>query len=253
MTVPRVQPLDRLPDNEPGRCSDSAGRRPGYVYEDRSSLPPCRFQPVERVHEPPGAKSVALDVALYDVSLACLEPSVCIDELPSFCSQFGGCSVNSSGPSASRNCQLGPVDLEDLALCFEPEKSQTVCPPPRSPANSSQYRRVRAKYSQYPNSLLPTEKPLAFTPAAVGCQGNVDFDCAGWLDDRFCNSCPQNFDFCTEERWLECPASDRCPLYDVAAYPAYGPHIVPPCVYEDFRNDYWRYGYEDEQQLEDYL
>ncbi|XP_031366475.1 protein similar-like isoform X1 [Apis dorsata] len=70
-----------------------------------------------------------------------------------------------------------------------------------------------------------------------------------WLDGRFCDTCPQQqFAFCTEERWLQCPASDRCPLYDDAIYP-YGQNIpvLPPCVYEDL-------GYNgDEQILEDYL
>lgn len=75
--------------------------------------------------------------------------------------------------------------------------------------------------------------------------------------DWFCNNCPELFNFCSEERWLQCPASDRCPLYDTSY--DHGAPLLPPCMYENFHadcnnNDNWYYGYaEDEQLLEDYL
>lgn len=76
-------------------------------------------------------------------------------------------------------------------------------------------------------------------------------------DNWYCNNCPELFNFCSEERWLQCPASDRCPLYDPSY--AYGAPILPPCMYENLHagyndNDNWHYGYaEDDQLLEDYL
>lgn len=84
--------------------------------------------------------------------------------------------------------------------------------------------------------------------AGTVCQSGRD----GW----FCNDCPELFNFCSEERWLRCPASDHCPLYDTTYTPV---AILPPCVHDESLravagNDNWHYGYaEDEQLLEDYL
>ncbi|KOC66656.1 Hypoxia-inducible factor 1-alpha, partial [Habropoda laboriosa] len=76
--------------------------------------------------------------------------------------------------------------------------------------------------------------------------------CNGWIDEQFCNNCPQPFAFCTEKRWLQCPASDRCPLYDTTY--SLGQNVRPPCAVEDLWNEYGPYGYVgDEQLLEDYL
>lgn len=81
--------------------------------------------------------------------------------------------------------------------------------------------------------------------------GRDDPESSNW----FCNVCPELFNFCSEERWLQCPMSDRCPLYDTSY--AYGAPVLPPCMYKDgyYDNDNeWHYGYvEDEQLLEDYL
>lgn len=86
-------------------------------------------------------------------------------------------------------------------------------------------------------------------------RGNLGHDDPG---DWFCgNNCPELFNFCSEQRWLQCPASDRCPLYDTSYDP--GAPLLPPCTYENLHmdhndNDYWHYGCaEDEQLLEDYL
>ncbi|KAH0947895.1 hypothetical protein HN011_010968 [Eciton burchellii] len=68
----------------------------------------------------------------------------------------------------------------------------------------------------------------------------------------FCNSCPEFFNFCSEDRWLQCPASDRCPLYDTS-HP-YDALVLPPCMYENLQASGKDHGYmEDEQLLEDYL
>lgn len=84
--------------------------------------------------------------------------------------------------------------------------------------------------------------------------GRGDLGPGDWL----CYDCPELFNFCSEERWLQCPASDRCPLYDTTSY-AYGASALPPCMYENLDtgyrvNDNWQYDYtKDEQLLEDYL
>ncbi|KYQ50321.1 Hypoxia-inducible factor 1-alpha [Trachymyrmex zeteki] len=72
------------------------------------------------------------------------------------------------------------------------------------------------------------------------------------LGNWFCNDCPELFNFCSEERWLQCSASDRCPLYDTSY--AYDVPVFPPCMYENGYNDNWHYdNAEDEQLLENYL
>lgn len=83
--------------------------------------------------------------------------------------------------------------------------------------------------------------------------------CNPGLNNGFCNNnCPELFNFCTEERWLQCPASARCPLYDLSYIDNTGP-ILPPCMYENLQpgcnvNENWNHDYtEDEQLLEYYV
>lgn len=73
----------------------------------------------------------------------------------------------------------------------------------------------------------------------------------------YCNDCPELFNLCSEERWLQCPASDRCPLYD-PTYNAQGVFVLPPCMYENLYssrdgNDNYYDCTENEQLLENYL
>jgi len=94
-------------------------------------------------------------------------------------------------------------------------------------------------------------RDLEFEPERGSSAQSCDSLPGGW----FCNSCPEFFNFCSEERWLQCPASDRCPLYDTS-HP-YDALVLPPCMYENLQasgkdnrcHDYM----EDEQLLEDYL
>ncbi|XP_076380332.1 HIF-1 transcription factor component sima isoform X1 [Megalopta genalis] len=258
MTVPRVQPLDRLPENQSGRCSDwLLLRQSGYPI----ALPPCRFDGQPAVQKLGNVMSIEIapemlpemlpkmtpEMALYDVSQPCTGSAACIEELPSFCSQFSGCSVN-NGSSAPRSC---PIDVEDLALCFEPDKQQANCLPQRFGASAANYRRVKAKYPQYP-APLPDKGLSAFGGSIRDCRMYAGYG-GSWADESFCNGCPQSFGFCSEEQWLQCPASDRCPIFGTS-YSPYATDLLPPCAYEDFRNDCWQYGCnEDEQLLEDYL
>lgn len=231
--------------------------------------------------------------------------------------QSGTCAANTA---ASRSCQLGPVDVEDLAMYFDP--STDGCKPP-SAGNRAIYSR-RPRYGPTARMDQPREyrRDLDFRdlpscdlassdlrtcdmgPSTLGyCDlgyGDLRLRDSGYDGPRFhgrfppsdpklisdprfcgmrlreeqpyelgrhnlgrddprpgnwfCNDCPELFNFCSEERWLQCPASDRCPLYDTSY--AYGAPVLPPCMYENGYNDNdnWHYGYvEDEQLLEDYL
>lgn len=217
---------------------------------------------------------------------------------------------NDDGPFAgtraatSRICQLGPVDVEDLAMYFDSPTTVTTdgCKPPSVAGNRAIYSK-RSRYGQaarvdqlreYPRDLdfhyLP---PYDLAPDHLRTYdmdpSNLEFSDLGddgprFSQDReprvgdprfcgmrprerdlergdpgpssnwFCNDCPELFNFCSEERWLQCPASDRCPLYDVQY--AYGAPVLPPCMYENGcnDNDNWHHGYvRNEQLLEDYL
>lgn len=211
--------------------------------------------------------------------------------------------------AANRICQLGPVDVEDLAMYFD--SPTDGCKPP-SAGNRAIYSR-KSRYGQtarmdqlreYPRDLdlhyLPSYDPAPDLRTYDMDSGNLRYSDLGYDDPRlrgspydgprfygsrfcqpklddprvcgarpceeepsrhdpgpsnwFCNDCPELFNFCSEERWLQCPASDRCPLYDVQY--AYGAPVLPPCMYENGYNDNdnWHYGYiKDEQLLEDYL
>lgn len=88
-------------------------------------------------------------------------------------------------------------------------------------------------------------------------QNNLEQNYNSRLSESFCDNCPELFNFCSEERWLQCPASDRCPLYDTSY--DYGASVLPPCMHENLQlsyasNDNRYYDHaEDEQLLEDYL
>lgn len=221
--------------------------------------------------------------------------------------------TRAANTAASRSCQLGPVDVEDLAMYFDP--STDGCKPPSAGSRAiysrkpryeqaarmdqpREYRRdmdfrdlapsdlrtcdmgpgtlgycdlgygdLRLRDSGYDGPRFhgpPCDPKLISDPRFCGmrlceeqpCEpgrhnlGRGDPGPGNW----FCNDCPELFNFCSEKRWLQCPASDRCPLYDTSY--AYGTPVLPPCMYENGYNDNdnWHYGYvEDEQLLEDYL
>ncbi|XP_071868413.1 HIF-1 transcription factor component sima isoform X1 [Bombus fervidus] len=280
MIASRVQPIDTLADNEPGRCSDWIARQSDNAsfYDDQSTLLSCQFacaqiQPPDDHHHPLNpcvdssyndqgknpfeSRSADVGTLAYQVSLPCMESSIPIEQLQpqlqSQCSQLRDCAQNIP-PKGAKNCQLGPVDVEDLALCFESDKPQTNCSlRVYRPSSSSNFRRrVKAtRYGPYPGSLTNDkqfEQP-GFSSMDVS---SSDLPCMDWLGGQFCGYFSQPFAFCTEERWLQCPESDRCPLYDTTY--SYGQNVLPPCLYEDLPNKYYQYEYnEDEQLLEDYL
>nr|XP_034192660.1 protein similar-like isoform X1 [Osmia lignaria] len=248
MNGPRVlqQIDDGLPDNQetPGRCSEWLNGQTDYANfydQDEPTLPPCRFTrgpPIRPVNQDPDLQRSFTDQPFptdfatlpYDSSLPCM--------LPPFneqCGQFQNCS---------RNRKSDPVDMEDLAMYFETDKSQTNCQVRgyKLPVGT-QFRRTRPTYHEYSTKLTNRQ----FDDASTN-----DFARTGWIDARFCQNCPDLFAFCTEERWLQCPASDRCPLYNDTGYYSFGRNnVLPPCFYEDLQQEY---GYnEDEQLLEDYL
>jgi len=207
--------------------------------------------------------------------------------------QSGICTANTT----SKICQLGPIDVEDLAMYFD--SPTDGCKPP-SLGNRAIYSK-KSRYGQVARMDQSQEhhRDLNFRdlpscdltsnnlqtcnmgPNTLGyCDmGNNDlrlrnsgYDgppsfCDPRLSDsRFCDmrlseeqpreSGRHNLGlgdwFCSEERWLQCPASDRCPLYDISY--AYDVPVLPPCMYENGYNDNWHYdNAEDEQLLENYL
>lgn len=96
--------------------------------------------------------------------------------------------------------------------------------------------------------------PLAYD-AKLGRNDLGRSDNPKWSNDWLYNDCPELFNFCSEERWLRCPASDRCPLYDTS-YAHGAPAVLPPCLYENLHTGYdnRHYDYADDEQLvADYL
>lgn len=253
MIAPRVV---RTADNETGRCTEWPAKHSSYtaLYDQppRATLPSCRFAraaPVLQQQPPPinhypssppyGHQASGGTPLPYHAPLPCTEPpSTTVDQ--SQCGQFQN--------AGWRNCQLGPIDVEDLALYFE-DRSQ-INRASRPSINSSNFRRP-------PRSINNPSYPSTSDGQLSEFPSNVARTCADdWPDGQFCDTCTQQqFPFCTEERWLQCPASDRCPLYDDNVYPYGGNPVLPPCVYEDLGNGYCRYsGYNgDDQILEDYL
>jgi len=224
--------------------------------------------------------------------------------------QSGTCAANTA---ASRICQLGPIDVEDLAMYFDPPTDG--CKPPLAGnrtiyskksrygqvARTDQHQEYRRDldFRDLPSCDLAPNNPrtcdiesstLGYRDLGYGDLRLCDsgYDGSRFCDQRFsdpqfcgmrlceeqprepgrhnlergnsgpgnwfCNDCPELFNFCSEERWLQCPASDRCPLYDTSY--ANGTPVLPPCMYENGCNDNnnWQYSYvEDEQLLENYL
>ena len=207
MIAPRVQPIGTLPDNEPGRCSSwIASRQPSHASfydDDPPTLPSCRFaraqiqQPLPvndyRSLNPCAERSYhdrcrdsTFETLPYQASLPCAEPSASIEQLQSQlqpqCSQFRDCAQNLVHGGA-KSCQLGPVDVEDLALYFEPDKLPSINCLPRvyrpsssssSSSDSSNFRRAKStRYGPYPS--LANGKRLErsrFSPSV------------NWLDER---------------------------------------------------------------------
>ncbi|XP_011696892.1 PREDICTED: uncharacterized protein LOC105455341 [Wasmannia auropunctata] len=227
--------------------------------------------------------------------------------------------TRAANTAASRICQVGPIDVEDLAMYFDPPADG--CKPPSAGNRAIHSRRSRygqaARMDQPPREyrrdldfrdlpscdLAPNDlRTCDMGPSTMGyCDlgyGDPRLRDLGYDGPRFfsgprlisdprfggvrlceeqqqqqqphhepgrhnlgdpgpgnwyCNDCPELFNFCSEERWLQCPVSDRCPLYDTSY--AYGAPVLPPCMYESGYNDNdnWHYGYVEDEQLEDYL
>lgn len=145
------------------------------------------------------------------------------------------CDLNNSGGLIYRD--LGFVDPRSCYLGF----------------NVSKLDDPRLHDSGYADLPRFYDIPFAYD-AKLGRSDLGRSDNPKWSSDWLCNDCPELFNFCSEERWLRCPASDRCPLYDTSY--AHDASVLPPCLYEnlDTYNDNIHYDYVDDEQLvEDYL
>ncbi|XP_046815692.1 uncharacterized protein LOC124422817 isoform X1 [Vespa crabro] len=174
----------------------------------------------------------------------------------------------------SKPCKSGPVDVEDLAMCFQQENAGTQEPVTcitRSIYSQRSFRGNRINNSSSflqdscrscskyidPNSISDTQAPTnTITP--IETVSHTSF-CIPFKQNSVEEFYRYPFGFCTEEKWLECPVSDHCPLYDTNfSYQQYTNNILPPCLYEDyFWKEYidpWNHVFmEDERVMEDYL
>ncbi|XP_029661512.1 uncharacterized protein LOC115234518 isoform X2 [Formica exsecta] len=171
--------------------------------------------------------------------------------------------------SDSRPCDLGsrdPIAVNDHHLPCDLDNTGNLayrdCNDPRScylgSGNVSRFDDPRLRDSGYVDP--PQFYNIPFTYDArlrkIGQNDLGQSDVPKWSSDWLRDDCPELFNFCSEERWLRCPASDRCPLYDTS-YAHGAPAVLPPCLYGNLHADYsdnWHYDYaEDEQLAEDYL
>lgn len=179
----------------------------------------------------------------------------------------------------SKPCKLVPVDVEDLAMCFQPDNGISTHQPVPRVNNSTQrsYRGNRTNQSsflqdscksctRYVDSSVSTSRKVqpnieATTVTATNTaevQPISNPSCFPYEQNRVQQFSRDPFGFCTEEKWLECPASDRCPLYDTNLTYTYATNVLPPCLYEyhfwEECDSSWNYiSPEDERIMEDYL
>lgn len=241
------------------------------------------------------------------------QPVAAVSQIPETC------------PMIPKNCQLGPIDVEDLAMYFDSSTDK----PSSTSGRASHFKRPRyggSKDQSCQDRIVTPEGNLNTTYNLRPCDlASSDLRNLGYSDTRacqieynvlefnnsrsrhdpsyhddprlydssrtcdlkfnyprsceferreirrdmvgdtlerndprpgsnwLCNNCPGLFEFCNEERWLQCPASDRCPLYDNNIYDT---PVLPPCMYENLHtggNDSWHYGYPEDEQFLDYL
>ncbi|XP_050444881.1 uncharacterized protein LOC126848222 isoform X2 [Cataglyphis hispanica] len=153
--------------------------------------------------------------------------------------------------SDSRSCDVG--NTGNLAYCdFNDPRSCYL-----GSGNVSRFDDPRFRDSGYVDPSRFYDIPFAYNARREMGQNDLgQNDDPKWSSDWLRDNCPELFNFCSEERWLRCPASDRCPLYDTS-YAHGASAVLPPCLYENLQagySDNWYYDYaEDEQLAEDYL
>lgn len=175
--------------------------------------------------------------------------------------------------SLSKPCKSGPVDVEDLVMCFQQENTVTQEPVTRITRsiysqrsfrgnrinNSSSFSqdscRSCSKYVE-PNSMSDTQAPMNIIAPVETVSHTLS--CIPFEQSCVEQFYKHPFGFCTEEKWLECSVSDHCPLYDTNFSYVFTDNILPPCLYEDYfwkeYSDPWNYvSTEDERVMEDYL
>lgn len=168
------------------------------------------------------------------------------------CSALGSsdprpCDLGSNDPAAANNLDnTGDLTYRDLG--FVDPRSYYLG------FNVSKFDNPRRLHDSGYVSLPRYDIPLAYD-AKLGRNDLGRSDNPKWSNDWLYNDCPELFNFCSEERWLRCPASDRCPLYNTS-YAHGAPAVLPPCLYENLHTGYdnIHYDYADDEQLvEDYL
>ncbi|CAL1686613.1 unnamed protein product [Lasius platythorax] len=239
---------------------------PRHQSENTTTVPRgCQSGPIDvedlaMYLDPCKPPSIAINRAIYSKRPRYGQQSVRIDQprqeddrrYLDFCNLRPCVALGSVDP-APVNDLAGNLTYRDLG--FDEPRSCYLRP------NVSRLDDPRLRDSEYtanPSRLYNV--PLTYDYARPREMGQNDLgqsDDPKWPGDWFCDDCPELFNFCSEERWMRCPASDRCPLYDTSSYAHGAPAVLPPCLYENLHAGYsgdGHYDYaENEQFLEDYL
>ncbi|KAI4489826.1 hypothetical protein M0804_004008 [Polistes exclamans] len=194
---------------------------------------------------------------------------------------FRNSIVNNDNPNLMKSCKSGPIDVEDLAICFQQDNlTKTQEPPlPRITRLTSTQRLYRGSYrTNNPsfnssdsncrscpkyigtNSINDNHVPIDDTIKSIETVSNISssripFEQQNNIDEFYMNP----FEFCTEKKWLECPVSDYCPLYDKNFSYICTNNILPPCLNDnnylwmEYSNPWNYFSMEDERLMEDYL
>ncbi|KAL6444882.1 hypothetical protein ACFW04_002123 [Cataglyphis niger] len=163
------------------------------------------------------------------------------------------CDLGSNNPAAVNDLSCDVGNIGNLAYCgFNDPRSCYL-----GSGNVSRFDDPRFRDLGYVDPSRFYDIPFAYnTRREMGQNDLGQNDDPKWSSDWLRDDCPELFNFCSEERWLRCPASDRCPLYDTS-YAHDASAVLPPCLYENLQagySDNWYYDYaEDEQLAEDYL
>ena len=172
---------------------------------------------------------------------------VCNQIQPSYCSGQPPPSQQQTSQQFQKNHF---VDVEDLANVFNASNQFTTCssqsnrcsyvPQQVSSCDSINVENTSSSCS-YANSLQPSfcniPQPLARTRPVTCDKGAFE---------------PMNleqaaFAYCTDDRWMACPATNYCPLYDPSQRPLTSWQALP-CA-----QNFYSYYTEDEDALEEYL
>ncbi|KAI4495392.1 hypothetical protein M0802_008782 [Mischocyttarus mexicanus] len=187
-------------------------------------------------------------------------------------------SNNDNSIMTMKPCKFGkPVDVEDLAMCFQQENIGKTQEPTtritrltstqrfyrgnRTNNNCSSYSldscRSCPKYIET-NSISDDNHLSNDTIKSIDTVSHISSTRVPFEQNTIEEFYKNPFEFCTEKKWLECPVSDYCPLYDKNISYICTKNILPPCLNDnhlwmEYGNPWNYFSMEDERIMEDYL